>query len=691
MVAILDAVERWISRSRGALFEGDICEILRSCRSVVRAFEFSPTDAAVDCSREYIDGYDYAQRLWDLLERPKTQKASELALFEVKSSIGRLAGSQEYISTAIQKMLVAFYIGVCAADPTFVDVIPNYDQDAALFSRSDCGEDEDVAATLASLKSRYGDREELINVSRISTLPTSAYGGLDQCMGPYRMPIWRLPEAMGLIRAHIRGESVYVNPHTGVSFPDWKPLTTQCTTYLHPADDTDAYMAYRVVMDVLTAMSRIPDTGLHLAFVGLQPRLADFTINGRFVQQKVDNTRRAKDSPMSKVLITRGEGSDRRYYLTAFDRFDFLWYQFTFARFPGGPIDYEFYLLPEKVIPDPFYETLDKHVSFEREEFRQYRVPMDREGRWIAEVKRIIDSHPHPRKKGTRPVRTGVDHSLLPEDEEPSQGSGAPAAGTRASSKAKGRREYKETLTLKHRRFFYRFMKQCAKRMSGLLIMLATNDPSGDFGYCRYRWTKEERDAFLSEGRVPRYAHELPENTPIIPICYYSQYAECGYQGPMVRPRQYRRLDSSRFLRLVAWDLGGHDTRDELATPIIIPTDDLLPTEAQRATFELALRKKTSTPLLSALFKTGKYPVEYAASHVGMTSYSEANWNDVVELLDHFTLNEPFEHPPSCHRMSMDYQHTLQSIQQQLFHQHQRLRNVQDEGGLLDDQFEEED
>ena len=72
--------------------------------------------------------------------------------------------------------------------------------------------------------------------------------------------------------------------------------------------------------------------------MGLQPRLADFKFivsrtegcpidSQRLVQHKLDSVlKRSFAGPLSKVLISRGEGSDRRYYFSHEDVFDFLFY-----------------------------------------------------------------------------------------------------------------------------------------------------------------------------------------------------------------------------------------------------------------------------------------------------------------------------------------------------------------------------
>ena len=311
----LRAIERAINLSRGALYEGDVFSLLKPSPYVVRGFEFSPVDGAIDCSREYDTGQGYGGRLWDVQERPKLQAPSCFGLFDVKSSVGKVAGDQEFISTTEQKKLVAFYIGICAADPTFVELEPNYGQDPAALSAA-----EDDGREPSAVRPR--EREQQVNHTRVCCLPASAYGGLDQCGSPYRMPNWLLPEAIRRVRVcMIDNEQTYVNPWTGVSFPRWTPLLTRATSFLHPSATTAHFTAYRLVMDILTASHSLSSTPLDVELVGLQPRLADFRLNGAQIQQKISDTARSKGSALDRVGVARGEGEERHYYFSAFDRF----------------------------------------------------------------------------------------------------------------------------------------------------------------------------------------------------------------------------------------------------------------------------------------------------------------------------------------------------------------------------------
>jgi hypothetical protein len=310
MTSLLEAIAQRIFQAKGAIFEGDVFSILLYCLYTVRAFEFGTVDGGMVLRGQFEKGSDYARRLWEILSSEQEEDI-ELLLFDIKSTVAGEAGSQAYITPIHQRRIVAFYIGVCAANATFVDLIPNFLQEAeALESKSPTDKPQGRA-----------EKEVAVNVTRVSCLPASAYGGIDQCMSPYRMPLWVLPEAIELVReCAIDPSKVYINPWTRVAFPNWRLLTTTITSYLRPSQDTAHFSAYRVVMDILTKLISIPDSGLKLELVGLQPRLADFRLNGKLVQQKVDEHRRAPNSLLDQVQIARGDEENRGFFFSAFDR-----------------------------------------------------------------------------------------------------------------------------------------------------------------------------------------------------------------------------------------------------------------------------------------------------------------------------------------------------------------------------------
>jgi hypothetical protein len=232
----------------------------------------------------------------------------------VKSTVGQESGDQKYVTTVAQRRHVAFYIGINAADPTFVDVIPNYDQVPEALIEEESKYVKDVA----------GKQGVSVHVARESLLPTATYGGIDQSLSPYRMPLAWLPVAIeGIRECALNEDVVFVNPWTGVAYTGWRPLTTTLTKFLRPPDDADQATAYEAVLEIYRTIQHTESSLFDVDFVGIQPSLADFKFISRpghlrqyFFQHKFDTTLRAKGSSLSRVSICR----DGRYYFSAYDR-----------------------------------------------------------------------------------------------------------------------------------------------------------------------------------------------------------------------------------------------------------------------------------------------------------------------------------------------------------------------------------
>lgn len=293
-----------------AVLEGDVFEALRPCSCVIRSFEFAVADGAIDCAREFDPLESYAARFWQVYSR-NCLEFGEFALFDIKSTIGLAPGKQRFVSTVGQKRRVAFHIGIAFADARFVEVIPNMQQDGHFL-------EEPISASDRRLISS--------NTARVSRLPDSAHHSLDQSGNPYRMHISLLPEAIRRVRRHILGLEIYVNPGTGVRFPQWRPITTRNVAWLKPSEESPHYTAFEEAIKIYTAL-RVKSR-LRFDFMGLQPVLADFKLvrevpmgmralaikpeSGQdlvqyFCQHKADGHLRAKGSPLKSVAIARGD------------------------------------------------------------------------------------------------------------------------------------------------------------------------------------------------------------------------------------------------------------------------------------------------------------------------------------------------------------------------------------------------
>ena len=82
---------------------------------------------------------------------------------------------------------------------------------------------------------------------------------------------------------------------------------------------------------------------------------------------------------------------------------------------------------------------------------------------------------------------------------------------------------YRKVLNRAQQRFYGKVLEHCALRMSGLLVVLVNEHPVCDFGYCRYVWLPEEREAFIKSGVVPLTTDDLRGNTPVLAINVYTR------------------------------------------------------------------------------------------------------------------------------------------------------------------------
>lgn len=316
----LKPIERRIFSARGAFYEGDIFSVIRDSPYAIESFEFARADGAIDCSREYAPSTTYADRFWRVYTH-RYEQPSKLLLFDIKSTTGQEAGAQRYITNLQQRLHVAFYIGVNAADPTWVEVIPNYLQgNEALALNKAVGRDG---------VERSKNRKITVNTCRVSTHPAASYGGIEQWGGPFRMPAFMLVEAISRIRRCARSVEVYVNPWTNVEFPGWKPSMTDATDYVLPSETTHQATACEAVMEMYRILTYSPKSNIEVDFVGLQPRLADAKFiyanklgvrQQRFIQHKIDAFLRAANTRLSKVSVARVQGLTKKYHFSAFDR-----------------------------------------------------------------------------------------------------------------------------------------------------------------------------------------------------------------------------------------------------------------------------------------------------------------------------------------------------------------------------------
>ncbi|KAG9693647.1 hypothetical protein KCU95_g3200, partial [Aureobasidium melanogenum] len=699
---ILKPLEPIFYHNRPAILEGDVFSVLRQSPYVVRSFEFGLADGAVDCSQSYDTASSFADRFWELdhsMRDPVTPH--DILLFDIKGSVF----DQRLMSNVAQGKNIAFYIGVSMTDSSFVELIPNYNQDPS-----------DEANPLVSLE--IDQRKYLsINTDRDSKLALRTQG-LNQTNAPFRMPRYMLRDAILRVRdcARSQGQEAYVNPWTQVAFQEWVPRMTTSSRFIKPLESTANFTAYEATMDLYRIIqSQQKTTGMLLDFVGLQPRVADFKLvelsqppRQVFVQHKLHTKLLSSKNPFSSVnVVARRTAKNPQWYFSATNRFDFFFFQFMISDDPGHRT--EFFFLPERVIPDSFFISTDTEQSFDRKDFLRFKIHMDDDHKWVFRLQEIIGQEIQPRKPGQRPLRrlapiAGVDFELEAEagmsaEPEMESDSEMHKAGeddkhnpsvldTTELQEIEGdwidptqpRALDVKALKQSHVRFFEEVMQQCAMRLEGLLVVLSSDHPCGDFAFCRYKWTDVERETYLTHGRTPRAAHHLHAIAPMVPIYLYSRHAGCSFEGPNLKPAVFRRLNACAVPSIMAWDLVGPDSLQS-TPPILIPSEDMGITERQYQVFAKESEVKFGdhigyTPSLSALLNSGRFAAEYSVAKVGPLVYGHNVWGEVWRVLNAFAGVDEFEHPAGMKRQPSVYRQPLRALHQQLAQEFHHLSST---------------
>lgn len=156
---------------------------------------------------------------------------------------------------------------------------------------------------------------------------------------------------------------------------------------------------------------------------------------------------------------------------------------------------------------------------------------------------------------------------------------------------------------------------------------------------------------------------DLSAHTSIVPFYFYAKDLECDFRGPNLTPPQFRRLNSCLDRRLVIWNFWGPDRFSRLGPLVIIPLEDIRPTDEQRAFFWRNLPKHCEeeifnegttkfvrTPLLTYLLCTGLFAAEHTVGHQQPYTIDEDgnSWDQIWEFFMHFAQLSPnmdMEHP----------------------------------------------
>lgn len=206
-------------------------------------------------------------------------------------------------------------------------------------------------------------------------------------------------------------------------------------------------------------------------------------------------------------------------------------------------------------------------------------------------------------------------------------------------------------------------------------MVLSTNHPYGDFVYLPYAWSRREQEDFRRFRRPPQAGHHLPKESCVVSISLYVRNVQSQHQGSTVSGPQFRRLNSVAAHRLILWELFGPGCHSP-PPPVVIPSDDFEPTEAQRRlmmsdTNRGKTKGSVNAPYVSALLKGGRIPGDYSVHEGGASAFAPTEWQGLHALLDQFARgDQPIEHPKGVFRQPSQYRHPLRQIHQRLADEH---------------------
>ncbi|KAK5722362.1 hypothetical protein LTR15_005592 [Elasticomyces elasticus] len=686
----------FLLNNRSALYEGDVFGYLLASPYAARSWEFALADGGLAVDMRFEPGTGYAERFRHVHRegffRAGADKPHRIVLFDIKgkrrADLGRKA---VHTSSAGQRRHVAFFIGMCAADDSFVELIPNYEQE-----QTDVGQVDESTGDEA-YDSEEEDGHNFLFNSRVSRLLPAATS-VDPESSPYRMPLRLLVEAVRLVRQCALTGQEYINPWTKVRFANWRPQTTSSADFLKPLPHTQHHTACTAALQIMQGIVDRSDVPLSFDLVGLQPRIADFKLllheaGGsthpvqRFVQHKVDsNLHRAAGGKLTSLAVSRKAKGRWLFYFTDIERFDFLFYELHFTNGTKG-----FLCIPECALPDSLYTSVDRHADFQ--EFQEeFYIPMRNDNCWVRNIHDLLLRYPQPRRAGRRPVRhmpaTVPELDVLAKTES----SARPAALNH------GRNLYSVALNQSQQRFYAEIMKQCALQLFGVLLVLSFEHEVGDFMYCCYVWTKAEQDLWLTESIPPITLDHVCGDVPGVPVIYFTRNLEMSFNGPALRTAPFRRLDLFDGPRLLVWNLWGVDGAtvagegldsvvDEESSDIdgplacgslvIVPSEDVRPTDDQRKLYSKNAQvntktdKQAQTPAVAMLLNTTPFLADYTVGNTGSAVFERGcDWAAVCQLFRQFAEAQQLTHPRNHIRKASDYRYEVREVHERLVARH---------------------
>lgn len=220
-------------------------------------------------------------------------------------------------------------------------------------------------------------------------------------------------------------------------------------------------------------------------------------------------------------------------------------------------------------------------------------------------------------------------------------------------------------------------MSHCAERLSGLLFVLPTGHPEGDFGFCQYRWSERERDRYQAHREPPRTLKDLPASTPHIRIYALANDTPGTSRGPRISSPQFKRINSCKTARLIIVDILQPEGLDIQGPLYVIPSDDL---SAMDEHLDLHRRnlanrgrrmgRRDRVPIAQRYLHSGLAISDYVVGGVGPLLFGDRDgyerWADLWRLLDQFSGVETFKYPTSIARNPTDFHSTIREMHQRV-------------------------
>ena len=172
--------------------------------------------------------------------------------------------------------------------------------------------------------------------------------------------------------------------------------------------------------------------------------------------------------------------------------------------------------------------------------------------------------------------------------------------------------------------------------------------------------------------KPPRTLDELPADMPMVTLYYLARGIQFTASGPTFTAPQFRRLNGCRENRLIVWDIWASDAGNPPHPLIIVPSQDVGASAAQRSLYlrNLEIDKKTSReeplPRLPYLLRHGRLTSDYVVGRRGPDAYDGDLWSAIWLLCWKFTQFSSIEHPTGCFREPQLYRIPLRRVHERL-------------------------